>query len=602
MYGILYTQYSSLNTHYPILRDKSQMTNNTELDFSKLPRYKQRKYVPGDADMGDVKQVVELFEKLEARQIKSAAELEKWLLDLSELSAALSQESERREIRMTCQTDDPERAAAHKHFVQTVLPAVKPISHRIDKKYIARREEFSLDEKRYQVLDRSTRADIELFRQENVPLQTKQALLCQDYQTVVGAMTVEFRGKERTLPEMGKFLLEPDRPLREEAWRLTAARYLKHKDKLEDIFDKMFKLRVEIAANAGCKDYRDYMFKAYHRFDYTPEDCRRYHDTVEKLVLPLSAEIQKKRAEMMKLEPLRPWDTSVDPQGRAPLKPFTAVEELRAGARDIFKRLDPELGAQFAEMDGIGLLDLASRKGKAPGGYQATLAETRLPFIFMNAVGVDGDVRTLLHEGGHAFHTMAVRQEPLTAYRHAPMEFCEVASMSMELLAGEHMDVFYKDEQELKRSKLEHLEEAIDMLPWVAIVDAYQHWLYTNPKHDRAGRRQAWLKILDRFTTGQIDYTGLEEERAHIWHRQLHIFEVPFYYIEYGIAQLGAFQLWDRVRKDGKAALADYRKALALGGSRPLPELFEAAGLKFDFSEKTIAPAMELLGEELAKL
>ncbi len=578
------------------------MPKDTQLDFSKLPRYQERSFMPNDADMGNTEQVVVLFEKLEAREIKSTEELEKWLLDHSELSAALSQENSRLSIRMTCQTDDEARAQDYKNFVQNVLPAVKPISHKINQKYLALCEKYPLDAGRYHVLDRAIKTDVELFREENVPLQTQESLLDQEYQTICGAMTVEFQGQQRTLQQMGVFLLEPDRPLREKAWKATSTRRLQDKDKLEEIFDKMLELRTQIAANAGCKDYREFMFRAYHRFDYTPDDCRRYHDTVERLVIPHWQKLVAQRKQSMALDPLRPWDTAVDPQGRPPLKPFTNVSELRAGARQIFKQVDPELGAQFAKMDDMDLLDLDSRIGKAPGGYQAVLEETRLPFIFMNAVGVDGDVRTLLHEGGHAFHTMAARSEPLTSYRQAPMEFCEVASMGMELLAGEHLGTFYKNEEDMKRSRREHLEGVISILPWVATIDAFQHWIYTHPGHDREARKKAWLETLDRFSTGLVDYSGLEEEKAYAWHRQLHIFEVPFYYIEYGIAQLGALQLWARAKQDKQAALADYKQALALGGSKPLPELFEAAGLKFDFSEQTIAPVMDSLGEELAKL
>jgi oligoendopeptidase F len=252
-------------------------------------------------------------------------------------------------------------------------------------------------------------------------------------------------------------------------------------------------------------------------------------------------------------------------------------------------------------MDEFGLLDLASRKGKAPGGYQSTLAEARKPFIFMNAVGLDGDLRTLLHEGGHAFHAFATQDEPLLPYRHAPMEFCEVASMSMELLAGEHLDVFYGDD-ELARSRREHLEGVITLLPWIATIDGFQHWIYQNPDASAEGRREAWLRVRDRFAGFVVDWTGLEDEHRNLWHRQLHIFEVPFYYIEYGIAQLGALQVWVRSREVGAQALKDYRSALSLGGSRPLPELFEAAGIRFDFSSETIQPLVQAVSEELEKL
>jgi oligoendopeptidase F len=300
----------------------------------------------------------------------------------------------------------------------------------------------------------------------------------------------------------------------------------------------------------------------------------------------------------MKLDNLRPWDTSVDPLGRVPLKPFERVEQLTAGCREIFCKVNATLGSQFEQMMENGLLDLASRKGKAPGGYQSMLQESRKPFIFMNAVGVDGDVRTLLHESGHAFHSLACAHDPLVEYRHGPMEFNEVASMGMELLADRYLNVFYPSEEE-QRSSRKHFEDIIFTLVWVATIDAFQHWIYQNPQHDHQERRLMWLQISKRFSGGIVDWSGLEEEQAHLWHKQLHIFEVPFYYIEYGIAQLGALQLWLNSKKDWDRTLQQYQNGLRLGGSKPLPELFEAAGIRFDFSEKTIVPLMKAVEQEL---
>jgi len=573
-----------------------------ELDLSKLPPYQKRKFVPEEIDLTDKDTVVALMEKLLDREIGSSEELERWLLDSSEFEAALGQTYSVLHIRMTCQTDNQARADAFKNFVETVLPAVKPLENKLNRKYLSAREKFPLDARRYEVYDRNTRAEIELFREENVPLQTQESLLEQEYQTVCGAMTVHFKGEERTLPQMGKYLYEPDRKVREEAWRATAERRLQDRDKLEDIFDKMLNLRVKIAANAGYNNFMDYQFKAYHRFDYTPADCRRYHDTVARLVVPVYEEILKKRESQMKLKKLRPWDLAVDPEGRKPLEPFEKVDELKAGVHKMFCDLDPNLGSQFKMMAEAGLLDLASRKGKAPGGYQSTLSEIRKPFIFMNAVGLNQDVFTLLHEGGHSFHALAAAHDPLLAYRHAPMEFCEVASMGMELLALDQLNVFYKKEEDIKRTLFEQFESVIHILPWVATIDSFQHWIYENPTHSREARAEKWLEIHQRFNGRIVDWSGLEDVRRYLWHRQLHIFEVPFYYIEYGIAQLGALQLWVRARHNKKQAMTDYQKALALGGSRPLPELFAAAGLQFDFSEKTIAPLMDEVLKELAKI
>ncbi len=577
------------------------MTNVSLLNLSEIPKFQNRNFVPDDIDLSDVKAVTGLYEQLYLRSIRSSKDLENFVLDRSELDAAVNQHGSILYIYMTCQTDDSKRAANYKDFIETIVPAIKPLDDRLNHKFLKELEIYGLDEKRYEVYIRDVKCNIELFVDDNVPLQTQIDVLSQEYQTVSGAMTVVFEGKERTMPEMGKYLLEPDRAIREKAWRATAERRLQDCEKLENIFEKMRGLRNTVAKNAGFANFRDYQFKAYHRFDYTPEDCKKYHRVMENYMVPLLKEITALRCKQMKLEKIRPWDTSVDPFSQPALKPFGTVDELISKTLTVFQNTDPELGEQFNEMREMGLLDLASRKGKAPGGYQSTLCESRKPFIFMNAVGLERDVRTLLHEGGHAFHALACAQDPLVEYRHAPMEFSEVASMAMELLAGEHIDVFYSP-QDTRRSKREHLEDILEVLVWVANIDAFQHWLYENPKHTPQDRRNMWVSLHKRFGGDLVDWQGLEDIREYVWHRQLHIFEVPFYYIEYGIAQLGALQLWRQAKTDPKQALANYRNGLKLGGSRPLPELYRAAGIEFDFSERTIAPLVDLVKKEWEKL
>ncbi len=573
-------------------------TNRVALEFEQLPRYTERRFLSDDINLGDVSQVKAIHEKLLARPIASLKDLENWVKDRSELEAAFEQHATVLYIRMTCQTDDASRASAYRKFVEDVVPIVKPLNDQLNLRYLAETKRFILDPNIYTVYERRIRGEVELFHEGNVPLQTQESLLAQEYQTLCGSMTVSFEGKEHTLAQMAKYLLQPDRALRELAWRASAERRFKERDRLDNIFDEMLKLRRQIAANAGCPNYCDYQFRAFHRFDYTPDDCKKYHACAQKLIVPLLAKIYKKRQEHMKLSSLRPWDLFVDPAGRPGLKPFDRPEELIEGVGRIFERTDQELDRQFKDMTRLGLLDLASRRGKAPGGYQSTLTEARKPFIFMNAVGVDSDVRTLLHEAGHAFHALASAHQPIFAYRHAPMEFCEVASMSMELLGGKSLDVFYNKE-DFERSRASHLEDIVQTLTWVATIDSFQHWIYENPQASREQRANAWLNIRQRFGGNLIDWSDLKDFHSLLWHRQLHIFEVPFYYIEYGIAQLGAIQLWLNSRKDDKRALAAYRRALSLGGSRPLTELFAAAGLKFDFSENTIAPLMAAVEKDL---
>ncbi len=594
------------------------------LPFKNLPVHKPRTFVPQTINLGDWAQIAPLFGQLEARAAlaKTVADLERWLLDWSELSAALDEEASRRYIAMTCHTDNADAEKAYLHFVEHVDPQLKPRQFALEKIYIRRRDELHesqtstpgedsatrgvrpsetrLSESRYYVFDRDVKNHVELFRPENVALETEEAKLSQQYQKLIGAQTVNFRGEEKTLVQMGRYLEEPDRALRQGAWELVAKRRLQDADKCEEIFDQLIQLRMQIAQNAGFENYRDFMFRRMGRFDYTPEDCVQFHDAVEKEIMPAVRAIQNERQRQLGLEKLRPWDLAVDPQNRAPLKPFAEVGEMVSRTQKIFNHLDGELAAGFRQMQDLKLLDLDNRKGKAPGGYQSTLSESRVPFIFMNAVGLQRDVETILHEAGHAFHAQATRNEDLYAYRGAPIEFCEVASMAMELLGNEFLEEFYST-PEANRARRTHLEGIIGFFPWMATVDAFQHWIYTHPGHTRAERRAAYLQLMDRFG-GETDWSSLEELRAFSWHRQLHIFIHPFYYVEYGIAQLGALQVWANSKRDKVKALNDYKSALTLGGSRPLPELFAAAGCKFQFDAATIKPLIELAGSELNKL
>jgi oligoendopeptidase F len=604
------------------------------LPFGKLPAHKPRSFIPPTIDLGDWPQIAPLFDQLEKRaaQCQSAADLERWLLDWSELSAALDEESSRRYIAMTCHTDNADAEKAYLHFVENVDPQLKPRQFELETIYVThplrakllkiRRGELhetqtennngtrrarpsELSEARYEVFDRDVKNHVELFRPENVALETEEAKLCQQYQKLTGSLTVNFRGEEKTLVQMGRYLEEPDRALRQEAWELVAKRRLQEAEKFEDIFDRLIDLRERIGRNAGFNNYRDYAFRRLGRFDYTPADCARFNDAVAREVMPVVRELHAARRRQLgldKLHPghLRPWDLAVDPQNRPPLKPFAEVGEMVSRTQKIFDRLDGELAGGFRLMQDLHLLDLDNRKGKAPGGYQQNLSEARVPFIFMNAVGQQRDVETILHEAGHAFHALAAKDEDLYAYRSAPIEFCEVASMSMELLGNEFIEEFYSA-ADASRARRVHLEGVVGVFPWIATVDEFQHWIYTHPGHSRAERAAAWLELMDRFG-GDVDWSGYEAARAHLWHRQLHIFIHPFYYIEYGIAQLGALQVWANSSRDKVKALADYKKSLALGGSRPLPELFEAADCKFEFSAATIKPLIQLAREELKKL
>jgi oligoendopeptidase F len=570
--------------------------------LEKLKPASPRRFVPKEANLGDWAQIEPLFKKLEANaaEIKSVAELEKWVLDCGELGAALDQEGAKRYINMTCQTDDPACEKAFLEFVEHIDPKCKPYWFKIKELFVKNPNSSKLPNDRWMVFARSVRNDIELFRPENIALQVEESKLEQQYQKTMAAMTVQFDGKEQTLQQMARYLEEPSRDTRGKAWAAIAARRLQDKDKIEQIYEDLLKLRATIAKNTGLKDYREYAFKAKGRFDYTPKECVEFHNAVAELCVPIARELQKRRQKLLNVDALRPWDLGVDVRNRQPLKPFSDAGSLVEKCYSIFNKIDPALASDYNILRDNRLLDLDSRKGKAPGGYQCSLEEARLPFIFMNAVGLHRDVETMLHEAGHAFHALAARDEPLLAYRSAPMEFCEVASMSMELLGAPHLTEFYSRE-DAARARRTHLEGIIGLLPWVATIDAFQHWIYTHPGHSRDERQKHWIALMDRFG-GIEDYSGFEDSRANLWHRQGHLFGSPFYYIEYGIAQLGALQMWLNAKKDTPKAVANYRKALSLGGSRTLPELFEAAELKFDFGPKTVKPLAEAIQEELKEL
>ncbi|HSU69318.1 MAG TPA: M3 family oligoendopeptidase [Tepidisphaeraceae bacterium] len=561
-----------------------------------------RQFVPAQIDAADFSQLEPLYRQLLDRPIETASEAEHWLADFSELSAFVDEYGARRYIEKSCHTDDPEIEKAYLHFVENIEPQTKPLCFRLQQKFLASPGASQLSGPRYAILTRKWKADVELYRDENVPLETEVTKLSSDYDKISGAMTANFRGHEYTLQQLSRFIEEPDRPTRQEAWETIARRRLQDREAIESLFDRILPLRESIARNAGMSDYRAYIWKAYKRFDYTPEDCRKFADAVAETCVPLMHEMDRQRQQDLAVNRLRPWDLSVDPKNRPPLRPFdeSNVTGFIDGVKSIFSRLSPKLADDFESLRTHNNLDLQSRKGKQPGGYQSTLEESREPFIFMNASGMQSDVITLLHEGGHAFHALAAFSEPLVFLRSAPMEFCEVASMSMELLGADHFDVFYNSD-EAARAKRVLLERVVGLLPWIAIIDSFQHWIYTHPGHSRDDRTAEWLRLQDRFAS-RVDWAGYEDARAAMWQRQLHLFHAPFYYIEYGIAQLGALQLWLMSKQDPHRALTGYRAALALGGTRTLPELFSAAGIVFDFSAKTVGPLMAAVRDELQEL
>lgn len=561
-----------------------------------------RTYLAVDFSPTDLPAIERVFDELGSRPIESAAALERWCRDYSELLACLHEESSRRFVDHTCHTDIPAVKARYMEWVERFRPAIKKAAFLLDRKLAESPHAGKLPRGEFAIWLRSVKNSNELFREQNIPLETEETKLEAEYHELIGAMTVEFDGGTRTLPYMGRVLEETDRTRREAAFRSIWERFLRDEVAIDAIFDRQLALRAEMARNAGFPDFRAYRFRQLERFDYTPEDCLEFHDAIEHVAVPLVKKRHERRRELLGLDRLRPWDSSVDPEGRPPLRPFDGATALVDGCRTIFERVHPALGGHFQVLIDHQLLDLESRKGKAPGGYQAQFQEVRRPFIFMNAAGLQGDVETLLHEGGHAFHSLESKHHDLTPNRDSPIEFAEVASMSMELLGVPHLGVFYRTEEEVRRARIDHLEGIIDLFPWVAMIDGFQHWVYTHPGHTRAERREAWLERMDRFATGLVDWSGFEEVRANRWKRQAHLFGQPFYYIEYAIAQLGSLQVWRNYRQDPDQAIADYRAGLSLGNTRPLRELFAAAGIRFDFSRENLEDLLTLVHAEIESL
>ncbi len=562
---------------------------------------KKRTFLPEDLKITEWETIKKYYEDLLEREIPDPASLKKWLQDRSELESVISENFAWRYIHMTCDTANEEYSKSYSFFVKEIQPKIAPYNNKLNEKYLASPFAEDLKGSGYFIMNRSIKKAIEIFREENIPLFTEIQTLNQEYSAISGAQTVEVDGKELTLQQAAVILQSTDRNKREVVWKKIAERRSQDKTKLDELFSKLVKLRHQVAQNAGFENFRDYMFVAMGRFDYSIGDCFDFHDAIKSEVVPLANELSKQRKDKMKLEKLRPWDKAVDPEGREALKPFSSPDELTDKSIENFKRSGEFLGQCLATMKEMQHLDLDSRKGKAPGGYNYPLSEIGVPFIFMNATSTLRDLVTLMHEGGHAVHSIITRDLELSDFKETPSEVAELASMSMELISMDHWDLFF-DKEDLKRAKTEHLQQVIETLPWIAIIDKFQHWIYENPDHSSEDREAKWLEIYSNFTDDLTDWSGIEEYKKFLWHRQLHLFEVPFYYIEYGFAQLGAIAVWKNFKQDNKKGLEGYLNALKLGYTKSIPEIYEAANIKFDFSREYIKGLFKFLKEELDKV
>jgi len=567
-------------------------------DIQKLPRH----YLPADFELTDWDSIAPFFTELEGRVLSSVAELEQWLRDVSELESVISEDACWRQIRMTCDTENKALEEAFNFFMLAIQPKIQPWSDRLNRKLMDSPFTASLDTNTYFTFLRSIRKQIDLFNEANIPVIAGLNVLQQQFGVIAGKMSVTVKGQEYTLQQAALFLEDEDRSVREEVYLKIAERRFQDQAALHDLFDQLLEKRNLIAAQAGFTDYRAYRFMELGRFDYDHATCEQFHEAVRDHVMPLVNQLYEQKRKKLGVDKLRPWDLEAEPIGTKPLRPFANPSELIEKTIACFTNLNPFFAACLTRMRQLGHLDLESRKGKAPGGYNCPLAVSGAPFIFMNAAGTLDDVTTMVHEGGHAIHSFLCHPLPLNGFKEYPTEIAEVASMTMELFSMDHWDVFFSDSAELQRAKEQQLERVITIFPWIAAIDKFQHWIYTHPGHTHTEREEQWMHIIEEFTSPLVDFTGLEKYRRVLWQRQLHLFEVPFYYIEYGIAQLGAIGLWQQYKKNPTAALENYLQALSLGGTRTLPQLFEAAGLSFDFSGPRISQLMQFVKAELDQI
>jgi oligoendopeptidase F len=562
---------------------------------------KTRTYIPATLDI-KWETLEPIYKELLARPINSVHELEKWLHDKSELEAALEEDAAWRYIRMTCDTTSEELLQKFQYFATEIEPKIAPYSNDLNKKLVASAYVDQLDKEKYFIFLRAVKKALELFREENIPVQTEIQVEQQKYQSITGAMSVHIDDKEFTLEQASVFLKGTDRAKRQEVWEKITARRLQEKDTLDTLFDHLRTLRHKVALNAGFENFRDYMFQALGRFDYTPQDCYAFHEAIEKEIVPILREQAEKRKEALALPALKPWDMDVDISGKPALKPFNSGSELIEKSIQCFTNINSYLGERLEIMKDNNLFDVESRKGKAPGGYNYPLSETGAPFIFMNSANTFRDLTTMVHEGGHAVHTFLTADLELNDFKHCPSEVAELASMSMELISMDNWDVFFDNEEDLKRAKRDQLIDVLKTLPWVAVVDQFQHWIYTNPGHTDADRKTAWKEIFEPFGAGFVDWSAHPDAEANLWQKQLHIFEVPFYYIEYGMAQLGAIAVWKNYKENPEKGLQQYMDALKLGYTKTIKEIYETAGIKFDFSAAYVKELAEFVKREMDKL
>lgn len=570
------------------------------MNISKPPR----KFVAENLVIDAWEKVESYFKTLLEEEWNSKEDFQQWLTKLSELEAVLSEDLAWRYIKMTIDTKDEDLTNDYAFFVHEIQPNLSDwgdrINHKINKSPFL--NELKESSQGHFIYFRAIQKAIELYREENSMLEAEISSLSKEYGGISGKQTIEYKGQELTMQQASQHLKDLDEEVRREVFTKTANRRLEDKKNLHELFTTLIDLRNSVAKNAEFDNFRDYKFESMGRYDYTKEDCFAFHESIKEVIVPLVKDLQEKRLKKLNKPKFKPWDQDVDPEGKEALKPFKNGKDLLEKSLKVLKKVDPYFSSCVETMEKMGHLDLESKLGKAPGGYNYPLYEIGVPFIFMNAVGSQRDLITMIHESGHAVHSFLSRDLALTGFKSLPSEVAELASMSMELLSMKYWDEFYSSKDDLKRAKREHLEDILRILCWIAQIDQFQHWIYENPKHKVEERTSYWLSLCKDYGTQFTDWTGFEEVLETSWQRQLHLFEVPFYYIEYGIAQLGALGVWMNSIENEEKAIAQYKDALALGYTKSIPEIYETAGVKFDFSKDNLSRLSKHIQKELQKL
>lgn len=567
-----------------------------------LPKKSERNFVPNDLDTNSWAALEPYFFQLENKSIQTLPELQQWLKDWSELETVVSENARWLYVHTTLDTANVDARNALINMYQHIQPQLSTWDNKLAKKFVASPAIDELDKNLFHTTIRKVKKGLELFREENVALNSQQVMLQSKFGEITGAQSIQYNGQEITLQQAGVYQRSSNRAQREEVFKLVNNRLQQDSESLDTLLTELIALRHKIATNAGYQNFIEYRFDELGRFDYTPEDCLRFHEAAKDVIVPLMAAMNEEKRQKLGLDVMRPWDMNAEPGGEAPLSPSTSGEDLLEKTIACFRELDPYFAERIEIMREMKYLDLESRLNKSPGGYNMTMPEIGVPFIFMNSANSEHDLITMVHEGGHAIHTFLSHPLELYAFKEITSEIAEVASMSMELMTMDYWHIFYKKPEELKRAKKNHLQYILGILSRTCMGDSFQFWLYSNPNHTVEERRQKWAELNKQFTGSNADWSGYENVLATGYQRILHFYEVPFYYIEYAFAELGAIAVWKNFKNNPKQAVEDYKKALSLGFTAPIPVFYETAGAKFDFSKEYVAELAQFVQEELKKL